>query len=393
MTYGTHYPVAARHYVDTRRAAWSVDDAPAPTKELLSIGTASFARPSQTSYHAAPPNTTGGFLAWAPPNVPARDARDGNQRMWVCEGARTNLVTWHQDLGLAPWTPIGGASVVKVAAQTPDGQPLVDFVSFPGVSPNEGFDFPIPAWTSGSGCFSYWARAPVTRQMRYSIYRRNGSEVIGNATIGPTWVRHHVSVQYVGGPFPCGVRLLNHDIFTSAVPIFVWGVQFEAGPANQNIGPTSNIQTFGSTATRQAATCVVTRYGSRLRRNFEILASPNWIYNDTQANVISAMLGFEPGGTIYVHGPRAGRFYAGPIAYQRGVLAQFDHNQSINYRFDNFRAQVTVTGATVGDGTGPVGTQPSVPPGYCSFGHSGTVTPRFFNGRLRVPWAARPPPG
>ena len=252
------------------------------------------------------------------------DPATGESLGLLIEEARTNKITYSEDLSNAAWS-VSNATISSNVSTAPDGSTTADKL-VEGTSAAEKLVHQRPGSTTGSGTISIFAKADGRSSLiiRHTGYYNNQTDFEFNLSNGTVTQDGGLSdtkiTPYSNGWYLCQTgkyRLGSHafDVYfgisdTSAGDgssgILLWGAQFEEGAF-----PTSYIPTSGSTVTRAADIAVISG------TNFS-----SW-YNQSEGTTVSTARTFTPTGTdACIYG------YSGAGASER-----MEHNAKATYQF------------------------------------------------------------
>jgi len=342
-----------------------------------------FTRTSEGSYYLSAPGGAGStFIAWAASNALRYDAVDGTQ-LALFEGSQTNLCNYSEDLNQASWTKTG-ASISGTTATAPDGEADCNTVAFTasaadsvmrtvaGTADNTSYMTTVFARrTSGSG------------NVRLRVLKRDGvASVSADLPISTTWTRIEYAVNWGTGATTPEVGIIN-DAAGSAQSVEVWGFDVKATLAF----PTSYIRTTAGSATRGADVLTYTSMPATMATGrWQYACRPLYAHGENGAvaaafglsSTLDSYCGLTAGVASLVTNATT-RFTRTPITYAR--------QQPMTLTPDCGAFTMTVQGALTGDGTGSVGTNPSIATTYLRVG-------AIFNGarvayqRIGEPYAA-----
>lgn len=348
-----------------------------------------FTRTSEASYYTQPPGGAGStFIAWASSNVLRYDAIDGAP-LALFEGSQTNLCNYSEDLNQASWTKTG-ASISGTTATAPDGAADCCTVAFTasaadmvmrtvsGTADNTSYVTTVFARrTSGSG------------NVRLRVLKRDGvASVSADLPISTTWTRLEYTVNWGTGATTPEVGIIN-DAAGTLQSVEVWGFDVKS-TATVGSFASSYIRTTAGSATRSAD---VLTYASLP----QVMATGRWRAeirpqraSTETVNPISPNSFFHLSSTvdnyITLTTTSASAIAGGVTQFTKASLV-YSRNQSIVLTPDCGVFTMTVAGATSGNGTGAVGTNPGYGTTYLRIGSSHTGA-RVAYARIGEPYAA-----
>ncbi len=334
--------------IDVRRSQ-IYDGARVPTSIDLSTAIVC-TRATEASYQTGAENDgSSAFLAWASANV-LRVQNRGSRNAIFVEGARQNYLVRSQELTVSPWTQLGlapnHATQTAAANAGPDGANLATRVVASAVqfSRKQG-----PATGTGA-LFSAWYRATSgTTPVRPNSNFPSGTP--STQTIGTTYTRVLC---------PRASAVLNtypiDGTIGGACDAYVDLMQLEVGHF-----ASSAIRTVGSTVTRSADACVIAD-----------ASIPSWLRSGkwtctislecTSAEFIAAatemtLFAFSTGtndriSLVLDSGAMKVRVtQGGATKVTTGAITATSRYLDITLTFDAAAGEVTVAGATTGNGT------------------------------------------
>lgn len=340
-----------------------------------------FTRTSEGSYYLGAPGGAGStFIAWASSNALRYDAIDGTQ-LALFEGSQTNLCNYSEDLNQASWTKTG-ASISGTTATAPDGQADCNTVTFTA----SATDMVMRTVTGTADNTSYMTTVYARRtsgsgNVRLRIVKRDGvASVSADLPISTTWTRIEYSVNWGTGATTPEVGIIN-DVAGSAQSVEVWGFDVKATLTF----PTSYIRTTGGSATRGADVLTYTSMPAAM-------ATGRWryacrpLYSNTEGTAVAASFGLSSTLDSYVSVNAAVNLVSNAVtSFTRAIT--FNRQQQMTITPDCTAFTMTVAGALTGNGTGVVGSNPSLATTYLRVGS-------IYNGarvayqRIGEPYAA-----
>ena len=348
-----------------------------------------FTRTSEGSYYTQAPGGAGStFIAWAGSNVLRYDAIDGTP-LALFEGSQTNLCNYSEDLNQASWTKTG-ASISGTTATAPDGDADCNTVAFTasasdsvmrtvtGTADNTSYVTTVFARrTSGSG------------NVRLRVLKRDGvASLSADLAISTTWTRLEYVVNWGTGATTPEVGIIN-DAAGTAQSVEVWGFDVKSA-ATVGSFASSYIRTTNGSATRNAdvltyASAPQVMATGKWRAEIRPLRASSETVNPTGGN---SMFHFAAAAESFVGltTTSANAISVGATAFTKGSLV-YSRHQPITLTPDCASFTMTVAGATSGDGTGAIGTNPSYGTAYLRIGSSYTGA-RVAYARIGEPYAA-----
>jgi len=356
-------------------------------------GGGTFTRASEASYYNAPPNTTGGFLSWAPVNTIREDQIDGVAGGYLFEPAQTNLCYYSEDLSQASWIKGGGLTVSGTTAVAPDGAANCCTLAFTA-SATDSLSRPVAATTDATAyTSSVWVRKTAgTGSVRLRVIDRNSvTTTTANISISTTWKRiEYVAVWGTGVATP-EIHLLN-DVAGTAQSVEVWGWDIKSsviGGAARN-APSSYVRTTSAAATRAADDLsFATTPTAMLSGRYTFRFAPNYATGESSAS--SAY--FTTGTTFNGIDSRTGistlsAQLANVVKIAGPAITFASRNLVMTAIIDLAAARITITGATTGSGTGALGVAVSHTQAILYIGKFNAASTFYAGGRIWEPYAA-----
>lgn len=356
---------------------------------LVRFSAGTFTRTSEASYYLSPPGGAGStFIAWATSNILRYDAIDSTP-MALFEGAQTNLCNYSEDLNQASWTKTG-ASISGTTATAPDGEADCNTVSFTA----SASDMIMRTVTGTADNTSYVAtvfarKTSGTGNVRIRVVNRNNVvSTSADLPISTTWTRLEYTLNWGTGATTPQIGIINGTA-GSAQTVEVWGFDVKSATTVGSFA-SSYIRTTNGSATRNADVLTYTSLPQTLatgRWRAEI--RPMRASGET-VNPIAPVSMFHFSSTVdsfvTLTTTSASALSNGVTQFTKGSLT-YSRNQAILITPDCNAFTMTVSGATSGNGTGTVGTNPSYATTYLRIGSSHTGA-RVAYARIGEPYAA-----
>lgn len=348
---------------------------------LVRFSGGTFTRTSEGSFYTRPPAGSGvTFIDWASSNVLRYDSIDGRP-LALFEGSQTNLCFWSEDLNQASWIKTG-ASISGTTATAPDGAADCNTVSFTAAATDMVMRPVAGTADNTSYMLTVFARRTSgTGNVRLRVVNRAGvASTSTDQAISTTWTRLEYSLNFGTGATTPEVGIINGSAGGSQ-SVEVWGFDLKA-----TFGfPTSYIRTVGASATRGAD---VLTYASMP----QVMATGRWryacrpLYANGENSAVAASFGLSSTLDSYVSVNAAISLVSNAVTrFTRAVT--FARHQPMTFTPNCSAFTMTVSGALTGDGTGVVGTDPTLATNYLRVGS-------IFNGarnayqRIGEPYAA-----
>jgi hypothetical protein len=204
---------------------------------------------------------------------------DGNSLGLLIEESRTNLVTYSEDLTIAPWawtnnsgTP---ASIVSNSSTAPDGAITATEIQFPSFT--TGYITRAQNFNAAntSYVFSVWLKAKsagdVGKTVNLQIYQTGTPTVYRSHILTNNWVRVSTSGKTLNAA--TAAVQIEHVANQGAVNVLAWGAQLEEAAF-----PTSYIPTDGTPGGILRAADVASMTGT----NFS-----SW-YNQSEGTIVAS---------------------------------------------------------------------------------------------------------
>lgn len=348
-----------------------------------------FTRTSEASCYTQPPGGAGStFIAWASSNVLRYDAIDGSP-LALFEGAQTNLCEYSENLNQASWVK-AGASISGTTATAPDGDADCCTVAFTASASDS-----VMRTVSGTADNTTYVTTVFARRtsgsgnVRLRVVKRDGvASLSGDLAISTTWTRLEYVVNWGTGATTPEVGIIN-DAAGTAQSVEVWGFDVKSA-ATVGSFASSYIRTTNGSATRNAD---VLTYASAP----QVMATGKWRAeirplraSSETVNPISPNSFFHLSSTvdsfITLTTVSASAIAGGVTQFTKASLV-YSRQQAIVLTPDCAAFTMTVAGATSGNGTGAVGTNPSYGTTYLRIGSSHTGA-RAAYARIGEPYAA-----
>lgn len=348
-----------------------------------------FTRASEGSYYTQPPGGAGStFIAWSSSNVLRYDAIDSTP-LALFEGAQTNLCEYSEDLNQASWVKTG-ASISGTTATAPDGEADCNTVAFTASAADS-----VMRTVSGTADNTTYVTTVFARRtsgsgnVRLRVLKRDGvASVSADLPISTTWTRIEYVLNWGTGATTPEVGVIN-DAAGSAQSVEVWGFDVKSATTVGSF-QSSYIRTTVGSATRNAD---VLTYASLP----QVMATGRWRAevrplraSSETVNPISPNSFFHLSSTvdnfITLTTVSASAIAGGVTQFTKASLV-YSRHQAIVLTPDCAAFTMTVAGATSGNGTGAVGTNPSYGTTYLRIGSSHTGA-RVAYARIGEPYAA-----
>lgn len=348
-----------------------------------------FTRTSEASYYTQPPGGAGStFIAWASSNVLRYDAIDGAP-LALFEGSQTNLCNYSEDLNQASWTKTG-ATISGTTATAPDGDADCNTVSFTASASDS-----VMRTVSGTADNTSYVTTVFARRIsgsgnvRLRVLKRDGvASVSADLPISTTWTRLEYTVNWGTGATTPEVGIIN-DVAGTAQDVEVWGFDVKSA-ATVGSFASSYIRTTVGSATRNADVLTYAslpqvmatgRWRAEIRPQRASTETVNPSGQVSMFHLASAAENF-----VGLTTTSASAFTAGVSQFTKGSLV-YSRHQSIVITPDCSAFTMTVAGATSGNGTGAVGTNPGYGTTYLRIGSSFSGARQAF-ARIGEPYAA-----
>lgn len=338
-----------------------------PSGPVLAISAVpTVTRAGEACYYTSAPTTGAAFLAWAGANTSREDKRDGLSGYYLYETASTNRVFYSEDFNQASWSKTT-TTVPNTTGAAPDGESDCCRVSFTaaatskiyrtvaGIGNSQTFSitFFVKTYSGGSNVRVYTKDKDATARQTSDI------------SISSTWKRIELVMTTSAsgaGTFEVGVQ---NGTAGASTAILLWGAQVELGSF-----PTSPIRTTTAAAGRNTDVVTVPSTDSvslnrLLYGDLTVKVAPTCSSSEASTNdqgVIglpggNSLIRIQPGKIQSVWGLQ---YNSLTTLYEKDSLT-WSRDQVLTVKADHVAGQMTVTGATTGDGTGSVGTTGGLP--------------------------------
>ena len=354
---------------------------------LVRFSAGTFTRSSEASYYTQPIGGGAGstFIAWAGSNLLRYDAID-NQPLALFEGSQSNLCPYSEDLNQAAWVKTG-ASISGTTGAAPDGASDLCTVSFTA----SASDMLMQQVTGTADATTYMSTVFVrkttgTGAVRFRLVdRANATTISSDIAISTTWQRIEFRNSWGTGATTPEIGLINGTA-GAAQDVEVWGFDVKASPA-ANAYPTSYVRTTATSATRAVDSLTYTSLPAAM-------ATGKWrfalrpIGANTEATgavyfgLSSTVNSYVSSGTNSI-----AAVANGAVAFTRSPIA-WSRNSAMTVTVDCAAFTMTIAGATSGNGTGAVGTNPAYGTTYLRVGGSFNGAGGFAFARIGEPYAA-----
>lgn len=307
-------------------------------------GGGTFTRASEGSYYTSPST-----LAWAASNVlRGPDLRNASALpMWLFEFAMTNIVVASENLAAASWSDINGATRTATGLIAPDGDADAFTVNFTA----DALSRSVAAQTAAVSQYtaSVWART-VSGTKQFRLHANNATDGIrtsANFTATTTWQRFSFTFTNTG--IASHVVGVQNGIAATAGDLVTTAMQCELGGA-----PTSYIRTTVGAVTRAIDSLTYTGMPATMRGGrwtFDVAP----IYANAELNLTQTAFG-GPGGSDQTLVQINGFYQVVAATFPFSNMAPtWTRDLVMRAVVDNAAAQLTVSGAATGNGTGPQG--------------------------------------
>lgn len=321
---------------------------------LVRFADGTFTRTSEGSYYVAAPGGAGStFIDWALSNVMRMDSVDGLP-LALFEGSQTNICQYSEDLNQASWTKTG-ATISGTTATAPDGAADCCTVTFTASASDSVMRTVASSADNVVYMTTVFARRTTgSGNVRLRVVKRDGVVAVSaDLPISTTWTRIEYLLNWGTGATTPEVGIIN-DVAGTAQNVEVWGFDSKATLTF----PTSYIRTVGANATRSAD---VLTFGSMPAT----MATGRWhhvcrpLYANAEGLAVAASFGLSSTLDSYSSVNSSVSVVSnGVTRFTRAVT--FARNQAMTLTPDCGAFTMTVAGAATGDGTGAVGTDPTL---------------------------------
>lgn len=354
---------------------------------LLRFSAGTFTRSSEASYYTQPIGGGAGstFVAWDSSNVLRYDSVDGT-RLALFEGSQSNLCPYSEDLNQTAWAKTG-ASISGTTGTAPDGASDLCTVDFTA-SASDSIMQTISTGTADNTLYiatAFVRRTSGSGDIRFQLVNRaNVTSQSSDIAIDTTWKRIEWRVNWGTGATSPQIGLIN-GTSAAAQSVEVWGFDVKASPATI-AAPTSYIRTTATSATRAADSLTYTSMPTTMasgRWRFDF--RPTFANTESTASVHFGMSN-SANSWIGATSTNVNASSAGLTSFQRTGLT-WGRNAQMLVIPDCSAFTMTVVGATSGNGTGVVGSNPAYATTYLRVG--GTFNGSAYSyARLGEPYAA-----
>lgn len=334
---------------------------------LVRFSSGTFTRTSEASYYTQPPGGAGStFIAWASSNVLRYDNIDGTP-LALFEGAQTNLCFYSEDLNQASWVKTG-ASISGTTATAPDGATDCCTVSFTAAAA----DMVMRTVAGTADNTSYLAtvfvrRTSGTGNVRLRVVNRAGvASLSPDRAISTTWTRIEYLLNWGTGATTPEIGIVNGSA-GGAQTVEVWGFDVKASAACN--APTSYIRTAATNATRNQDVLTYASMPTRMASGrWQFQARPLYSSSETLTSNPAAFGMASAADSCIILAPTAAQAVSGgAVSFTRTGLT-YSRHQGITVTPDCGLFNMTVSGATTGNGTGATGTNPAYATTYLRVG-------------------------
>jgi RHS repeat-associated protein len=328
---------------------------PAPVEVLpFSIGT--FTRSTAATYQVGADRVDRALAN----RLRYEDRGDGNGRVGLFEGARTNVLRWSESLAESPWTPPTGTlpMLLTFGVSTPDdGTPTPELHAEAGAgfSPSQ-----VATAPAGAATVSVWQRlSPFagrsTGASRLSVLSTNNATVYGGGQDSPLaarWTRMDTPTAPTASAKVVFAHKANFPtVGQRALPEIdfdVWGMQWESGRF-----PSSYIRTDAATATRapDVLTYTSAQVPSWMRTGrWQVDVYPEFASNEMDAGREYMLVSFggATNGVLLVDGKVRVRVGG---ANRLDRAATWKRHAKLTLTVDAIGSAISIRGADTGNGT------------------------------------------
>lgn len=326
-----------------------------------------FTRTSEASYYLSPPGGAAStFIAWAASNELRYDSIDATS-LALFEGSQTNLCFYSEDLNQASWVKTG-ASISGTTATAPDGAADCNTVAFTA-SATDMVMRPVAATADNTSYMTtvFVRRTSGTGNVRLRVVNRAGvASTSPDRAISTTWTRIEYLLNWGTGATTPEVGIIN-DAAGTLQSVEVWGFDVKASAVCS--APTSYIRTTATAATRNQDVLTYTSMPARMASGrWQYQVRPLYSSSETlTSNPASFGMASAADSCIILAPTAAQAVSAGAVSFTRTGLT-YSRHQGITLTPDCAAFNMTVAGATAGNGTGATGTNPSYATTYLRVG-------------------------
>ena len=351
---------------------------------LIKFSSGTFTRTSEGSYYTQPPGGASSvFIAWASSNVLRYDAIDG-KAMALFEGPQTNLCNYSEDLNQASWTKTG-ASISGTTATAPDGEADCNTVAFTASATDRVMRQVTGTADNATYVTTVFARRTTgSGNVRLRVLKRdNVASVSADLPISTTWTRLEYAINWGTGATTPEVGIINDAAGTSQ-SVEVWGFDVKLQNAGNPNTATSYIRTTAGSATRAIDSLTYTSVPQVMatgRYRFEVRPL------GTQAVWTGIVFNLSNAANNTVqYGATVQAVSGGSTVFSRTGVT-YSRHQPLTITPDCGAFTMTVAGATAGNGTGSIGTNPSFGTTFLRVGSLYTGATAAY-ARIGEPYAA-----